>query len=81
MDSSMINKVEKAKKYAEETGRVQISSFQATFKGDHDTYNVTFDSGEWTCECFFYTPRGVCSHTMALQRMLDNVLPREVVSA
>jgi hypothetical protein len=81
MDSSMIGKVEKAKKYAVETDRVKINSFQATFKGNHNTYDVSFDSGEWTCECLFFTTRGVCSHTMALQRILDDVLSREPVSA
>ncbi len=81
MDSSMIGKVEKAKKYAVETDRVKINSFQATFNGNHNTYDVSFDSGEWTCECLFFTTRGVCSHTMALQRILDDVLSREAVSS
>ncbi len=80
MDSSMIGKVEKAKKYAEEPERVKINSFQATFNGNHNTYDVSFDSGQWTCECLFFTTRGVCSHTMALQRILDDVLSRETVS-
>ena len=81
MDSSMIGKVEKAKKYANETERVKISSFQATFSGNHNTYDVSFKSGEWTCECLFFTTRGVCSHTMALQRILDDVLARDAISA
>ena len=81
MNSSMIGKVEKAKKYADETGRVKISSFKATFSGNHNTYDVSFDSGQWTCECLFFTTRGVCSHTMALQRILEDVLSREIVPA
>ena len=74
MNSSFIGKIDKAKKYAEEKERVSINSFHATFEGNHNTYNVKFETGEWNCECLFFTTRAVCSHTMALQRILDDVL-------
>ena len=74
MNSSFIGKIDKAKKYAEERERVSINSFHATFTGNHNTYEVKFESGAWFCECLFFTTRGVCSHTMALQRILDDVL-------
>ena len=77
MDSSIIGKVDKARKYAEEKGRVSITSFKATFHGNHNTYEVSFDSGAWHCQCLFFSTRGVCSHTMALQRILSEVLARE----
>ena len=74
MNSSFIGKIDKARKYAEERERVSINSFHATFEGNHNTYQVSFESGEWKCECLFFHTRGVCSHIMALQRMLDDVL-------
>ncbi len=74
MNSSFIGKIDKARKYAEERDRVSIDSFHATFEGNHNTYQVSFESGEWKCECLFFHTRGVCSHIMALQRMLDDVL-------
>lgn len=77
MNSSMIGKVDKARKYAAEKERVSINSFNATFHGNHNTYEVTFDAGAWHCQCLFFSTRGVCSHTMALQRILHEVLPRE----
>ena len=77
MNSSFIGKIDKAKKYAEERERVSIDSFHATFAGNHNTYQVKFESGAWHCECLFFTTRGVCSHTMALQRILDDVLAQE----
>lgn len=77
MNSSFIGKIDKAKKYAEERERVSIDSFHATFTGNHNTYQVKFESGAWHCECLFFTTRGVCSHTMALQRILDDVLAQE----
>ena len=74
MNSSFIGKIDKARKYAEEKERVSINSFHATFEGNHNTYRVKFESGAWNCECLFFHTRGVCSHTMALQRILDDVL-------
>ena len=76
MDSSIIGKIDKARKYAEEKERVNINSFSATFKGNHNSYDVTFNSGAWDCECHFFLTRATCSHTMALQRMLEDVLAK-----
>ena len=77
MDSSLIGKIEKARKYAEERDRVTITSLKATFQGNHDTHEVAFDSGAWQCRCHFFASRGVCSHTMALQRILEDMLVGE----
>lgn len=76
MDSSIIGKIDKARKYAEEKERVSINSFSATFQGNHNSYDVSFNAGAWDCECRFFATRAVCSHTMALQRMLDDVLAK-----
>ncbi|SUZ78452.1 uncharacterized protein METZ01_LOCUS31306 [marine metagenome] len=74
MDSSIIGKIEKARQYAEQKDRVNITSFAAKFKGNHDQYDVRFEDGNWRCECHFFATREVCSHTMALQRILDEML-------
>lgn len=76
MDSSIIGKIDKARKYAEEKERVSINSFSATFQGNHNSYDVSFNAGAWDCGCHFFATRAVCSHTMALQRMLDDVLAK-----
>ena len=77
MSSSYIGKVDKARKYAEEPDRVNIHTFEASFVGNHNTYRVGFHEGDWRCECAFFATRRVCSHTMALQRMLDEMLARQ----
>ncbi len=77
MDSSIIGKIEKARQYAEEKDRVNITSFSATFKGNHDQYDVRFENGAWRCECHFFATRDFCSHTMALQRILDEMLTKQ----
>ena len=74
MDSSIIGKIEKAKQYAEQKDRVNITSFAATFKGNHDNYDVQFSDSAWRCECHFFATREICSHTMAMQRILDEML-------
>ncbi len=76
MDSSIIGKIEKARRYAEEKERVSIFQFSATFQGNHNYYQVRFDSGFWHCECHFFATRALCSHTMALQRMLEAMLTK-----
>jgi hypothetical protein len=75
MHSSLISKVEKAKRYAQERDRITFSSFKTTFRGEHNTYQLSYDSGQWLCGCPFFQTHGFCSHTMALQRILEGMLP------
>jgi hypothetical protein len=75
MDYGMIGKIEKAKRYAEERERIRFDSFHATFKGTNNPHLVKFEGGAWKCDCDFFLTRGVCSHTMALERILEPMLP------
>ncbi len=77
MDSSIIGKIEKARQYAEQKDRVNITSFAATFQGNHNLYDVRFEDGAWRCECHFFATRDICSHTMALQRILNEMLTEQ----
>jgi len=74
MDSGMIGKIQKARQYAEEPERVTFESFVVTFRGNHDLYHITYDAGQWTCQCNFFQSHGVCSHTMAMERLLGEML-------
>ncbi|MBI2859083.1 MAG: hypothetical protein HYX90_08400 [Chloroflexi bacterium] len=74
MQSSLIGKVEKAKRYAHEKNRVSFSNFNASFEGEHDKYSVKFDHGKWSCSCHAFTQNGFCSHTMALERILEGMV-------
>lgn len=75
MDYGMIGKIEKAKRYAEERERIHFESFRATFDGENNAHTVEYDEGEWDCDCDFFLTRGVCSHTMALERVLESMIP------
>ena len=77
MQSSLIGKIEKAKRYAQETERIAFSEFSVKFQGDNDNYITGYKDGKWHCSCHFFSNRGLCSHTMALERILSNMLPKE----
>ncbi len=74
MDSGMISKIQKAKRYAQEPDRIVFQEFKVTFKGDHGTYQVGYEKGRWSCQCSFFRNRGLCSHTMTLERLLNPML-------
>ncbi|NLX08899.1 MAG: hypothetical protein GXY36_04530 [Chloroflexi bacterium] len=80
MDYGMISKIEKAKRYAEQRDRIRFQSLEVTFDGDNNPHTVRYDNGAWTCDCSFFGSRGVCSHTMALERILAEMLPESVSS-
>lgn len=75
MDYGMIGKIEKAKRYAEERERIHFISFNVSFDGDNNPHTVNYNAGRWECDCSFFKSRGVCSHTMALERILAGMLP------
>jgi hypothetical protein len=75
MDSAMIGKIEKAMRYANEPERIQFADIEVSFRGDHDTYRVSYHRGKWGCGCRFFQKRGVCSHTMTLERILRGMIP------
>ncbi len=80
MYSSVIGKIEKAKRYAEEKGRVTFDSFVAEFKGENDDHRLEYHDGNLACSCLFFAGHSFCSHSMALQRILEDMLPVPTVS-
>ena len=75
MDYGMIGKIEKSKRYAEEPERFSFDDFTIKFDGDNNDHTVTCDHGTLYCDCEFFSVRKVCSHTMALERLLHQMLP------
>ena len=76
MHSSMIGKIEKAHRYAREPERVRLNGLKASFQGEHDEYSIELVDGHWTCSCHTFESHavGTCSHVMALQQMLGEML-------
>jgi hypothetical protein len=81
MDYGMIGKIEKAKRYAEQRDRIRIDMLTVTFEGENNPHTVRIETGAWNCDCDFFQTRGRCSHTMALEKILQGLkgLPEPVV--
>lgn len=75
MDYGMIGKIEKARRYAEERERIHFTQLTVTFDGENNPHTVQFEGNRWQCDCDFFGTRGVCSHTMALERILEGMIP------
>ena len=75
MDYGMIGKREKAKRYAERPERFQVSKLDLTFHGDNNNHHIGFDSGKFQCDCEFFITHERCSHTMALEILLKDMIP------
>jgi hypothetical protein len=71
MDSGLIRKREKAKRYAEQRERIHVKSLLVTFDGDNNPHSVVFNNNAWQCDCDFFKTRQTCSHTMALEMILE----------
>ncbi len=80
MQSSLIGKIEKANRYAQETDRITFSEFSITFRGNNDSHSTGYRDGKWRCTCDFFASWGLCCHTMALEKILGNMLPEEALT-
>ncbi len=80
MQSSLIGKIEKAKRYAQEKDRVTFYELAVKFRGENSDYNTSYKDGKWHCTCSFFSNWGLCSHTMAMEKILADMLPSEALT-
>jgi hypothetical protein len=80
MDSGLLRKIEKAKRYAEERERIRIEKLVVTFDGANNPHMVHMENGLWQCDCDFFQTRQRCSHTMALEIIFEDMLPMVAAS-
>lgn len=71
---NVVSDVEKANRYAHEKDRIQFQTFEAIFHGENSEHHFGFTDHKWHCDCDFFKSRGVCSHTMAMERLLTGML-------
>lgn len=76
MHSDLINKIEKAKRYAQEPERFSIERLDARFRGGDD-HIISLKGHTWSCDCNFFHSWQTCSHVMAVQRLLAPMLSSE----
>jgi hypothetical protein len=77
---NVVSDVEKAKRYSEEKDRLRINTFTATFDGSNDSHQFSYENGAWMCNCDFFKSRGVCCHTMAMERILNGMLTAPAIA-
>ncbi len=75
MDNSYINKIEKAKLYASEPERIRFHEFVAVVRGDNAEHTVHFKDGVFESDGSFHQKHGYSAHSMALQRILQDMIP------
>ena len=78
MDSGMIGKIEKAKRYAQDSNRFRFNQFDVTYHGDNNDHHVTFDNGVFNCDCEFFLTHHRCGHSMALEIVLQDSLSQQI---
>jgi len=74
MDTSMINKIQKAKEYANQPERITFHTLFLVFKGDNSTYDITLSPEGWSCTCPGFSKYGICPHIMSLEKILKSML-------
>lgn len=70
----MIGKLEKARRYSTERERFKFNSFTVTMEGTNNSHTIRYVDGNWNCDCDFFLSRGRCSHTMALEIILESMI-------
>jgi hypothetical protein len=71
---NVVSDVEKARRYADETDRIEITAFEAIFEGNNSNHVVNYDHGVWDSDSTSFRLRKVSSHTIAMERLLKGVL-------
>jgi hypothetical protein len=72
---SAASRLVKARQYAEERDqRIRVHSFEVELHGDNLNHLITYDDGEWECDCEEFVLRGVCAHVMAMEQILGDAV-------
>ena len=74
MDSAMVHKIIKARQYADEPERIHINGLDVEMEGDDRPHRVELRDGTWSCDCEYFQGHRLCAHTMAMERVLGEML-------
>jgi antitoxin HicB len=65
---------------AQEADEATFAEFSVKFHGENKDYDTSYKDGKWHCSCHFFLSWGICSHTMALEKILASMLPPEALT-
>lgn len=71
---NVVSDVEKSIVYASQPERLHFNSFNAKFRGGHNEYVINYEDGQWDCDNPYFVSRGICSNTMAMERLLTGMV-------
>lgn len=71
---NVVSDVDKANRYYAEQDRMKIRSFQARFRGSNSEHRVSYEEGHWSCDAPSFARLGISSHTIALERLLGELV-------
>ncbi len=74
---NVVSDVDKASRYAQESDRVRVHTFEATLRGLNSDHSVSYSNGTWHCDSDSFRIRGVSSHTIAMERLLKGMIQAE----
>jgi len=77
MDTSMINKIQKAKELAEQPEKITFHTLDIKFDGDNDSYNLSLSAEGWSCSCPGFQKYNICPHIMTVEKLFKPMLKRE----
>ena len=80
MDQSLVRKIEKAKDYAEQRHRVTFTGYSARFRGNNSDHTITYEAGKAICSCNYFAGHTTCSHTMAMELLLEGMVSEEALT-
>ena len=60
MNSSVIGKIEKARRYAQERDRIRVNALSVHFHGENGDHAVELANEKWRCTCDFFAGYGAC---------------------
>ena len=63
--------------FRSEPERITFNDFSVKFHGTNDDHSTCYKDGKWVCTCDFFNLLGRCADTMAMERVLDRMLPAE----
>jgi hypothetical protein len=75
MRSSLHGMIDKARRYAEEPGRVRLERLEAAVRGDNRDHVVRLADGRLSCDCDHYRHERLCAHVLTVERVLKPHLP------
>ena len=74
----MIGKIEKAKRYAQERNRIHFQDLTVTFNArEQPPHGSITSQANGSATGIFFQTRGRCSHTMALEMILEGMVVSE----